>query len=117
MPSMYLYLFTISSKNDKAANHTTYYIRLFAHTQDYEETLNIDEYFKNHKWTEPFLTTEEGKDYAAPFMALRMKYLLLHEQDDKILYSDNLIPPSWLHDAYREQWLHLLRVDGNKDRG
>ncbi|XP_020280911.1 protein germ cell-less isoform X2 [Pseudomyrmex gracilis] len=90
---------------------------LFAHTQDYEETLNIDEYFKNHKWTEPFLTTEEGKDYAAPFMALRMKYLLLHEQDDKILYSDNLIPPSWLHDAYREQWLHLLRVDGNKDRG
>ncbi|KAG5315799.1 GCL protein, partial [Acromyrmex insinuator] len=91
---------------------------LFAHIHDYEhETLKIDEYFKNHKWTEPFLTTEEGKEYAAPFKALRMKYLLLHEQDDKILYSDNLIPPDWLHSAYREQWLHLLRVDGNKDRG
>ncbi|TGZ37099.1 Protein germ cell-less, partial [Temnothorax longispinosus] len=50
-------------------------------------------------------------------IALRMKYLLLHEQDDKILYSDNLRPPDWLHGAYREQWLHLLRVDGNKDRG
>ncbi|XP_012538133.1 protein germ cell-less [Monomorium pharaonis] len=90
---------------------------LFAHTHNCEETLKIDEYFKNHKWTEPFLTTEEGKEYAAPFKALRMKYLLLHEQDDKILYSDNLIPPDWLHSAYREQWLHLLRVDGNKDRG
>ncbi|KAG5336386.1 GCL protein, partial [Acromyrmex charruanus] len=91
---------------------------LFAHIHDYEhETLKIDEYFKNHKWTEPFLTTEEGKEYAAPFKALRMKYLLLHEQDDKILYSDNLIPSDWLHSAYREQWLHLLRVDGNKDRG
>ncbi|EGI68012.1 PREDICTED: protein germ cell-less [Acromyrmex echinatior] len=91
---------------------------LFAHIHDYEhETLKIDEFFKNHKWTEPFLTTEEGKEYAAPFKALRMKYLLLHEQDDKILYSDNLIPPDWLHSAYREQWLHLLRVDGNKDRG
>lgn len=91
--------------------------RLFAHMHNYEETLKIDEYFKNHKWTEPFLTTEEGKEYAAPFKALRMKYLLLHEQDDKILYSDNLIPSDWLHSAYREQWLHLLRVDGNKDRG
>ncbi|XP_024886625.1 protein germ cell-less-like [Temnothorax curvispinosus] len=93
---------------------------LFAHLctlYNYEETLKIDEYFKNRKWTEPFLTTEEGKEYAAPFKALRMKYLLLHEQDDKILYSDNLIPPDWLHGAYREQWLHLLRVDGNKDRG
>lgn len=90
---------------------------LFAHMHNYEETLKIDDYFKNHKWTEPFLTTEEGKEYAAPFRALRMKYLLLHEQDDKILYSDNLIPPDWLHNAYREQWLHLLRVDGNKDRG
>ncbi|XP_039308354.1 protein germ cell-less [Solenopsis invicta] len=90
---------------------------LFTHTHICEETMKMDEYFKNRKWTEPFLTTEEGKKYAAPFKALRMKYLLLHEQDDKILYSDNLIPPDWLHSAYREQWLHLLRVDGNKDRG
>ncbi|XP_011862837.1 PREDICTED: protein germ cell-less isoform X2 [Vollenhovia emeryi] len=90
---------------------------LFAHTHNYEETPKIDEYFKNHKWTEPFLTTKEGREYAAPFKALKMKYLLLHEQDDKILYNDNLIPPDWLHSAYREQWLHLLRVDGNKDRG
>jgi len=63
------------------------------------------------------LITEEGKKYAAPFKALKMKYLLLQEQDDKILYSDNLIPPDWLHNAYREQWLHLLRIDGNEDRG
>ncbi|KAL6440528.1 hypothetical protein ACFW04_003204 [Cataglyphis niger] len=92
-------------------------IWLFAHTHNYDDTMKIDDYFKNHKWTEPFLTTDEGKEYAAPFKALKMKYLLLHEQDDKILYNDNLIPPDWLYNAYREQWHHLLRVDGNLDRG
>lgn len=63
------------------------------------------------------MVTEEGKRYVAPFKALRMKYLLLQEQDDKILYSDNLIPPDWLHSAYREQWLHMLRINDNEDRG
>lgn len=46
-----------------------------------------------------------------------MKYLVLHEQDVKLLYSDNLIPPDWMHDAYREQWLHVLRIDGHEERG
>lgn len=90
---------------------------LFVHIHNQEETLQIDEYFRNHKWIEPFLTTEKGAEFAAPFKALRMKYLLLHYQDVKILYSDNLIPPEWLHEAYKEQWLHLLRIDANKDRG
>ncbi|KAH0945205.1 hypothetical protein HN011_010739 [Eciton burchellii] len=92
-------------------------IWLFAHTQNCEDIQGINKYYTNHKWREPFLITEEGKKYAAPFKALKMKYLLLQEQDDKILYSDNLIPPDWLHNAYREQWLHLLRIDGNEDRG
>ncbi|XP_043249806.1 protein germ cell-less isoform X1 [Colletes gigas] len=90
---------------------------LFIHVHNTEETLQIDEYFRNHKWTKPFLTTEEGKKFAAPFKALRMKYLLLHDQDVKVLYSDNLIPHEWLHNAYKEQWLHLLRIDANKDQG
>ncbi|XP_078049926.1 germ cell-less isoform X1 [Augochlora pura] len=90
---------------------------LFVHVHNKEETLQIDEYFRNHKWTEAFLITEEGREFAAPFKALRMKYLLLHDQDVKILYSDNLIPHEWLHNAYKEQWLHLLRIDANKDRG
>lgn len=82
-----------------------------------ENTLNMSDYYKHHTWTEPFLTTEEGRPYAAPFKALRMKYLLLHEQDNKILYNDYLIPLDWLHNAYREQWLYLLRINANKDRG
>ncbi|XP_076753572.1 germ cell-less [Xylocopa sonorina] len=90
---------------------------IFVHVHNKEETLQIDEYFRNHKWTKPYLTTDEGKEFAAPFKALRMKYLLLHDQDVKILYSDNLIPHEWLHNAYKEQWLHLLRIDANKDRG
>lgn len=91
--------------------------RLFAHTHDEEETLQIEEYFKNHTWTQPFLTTKEGQRFAAPFKALRMKYLVLHEQDVKLLSGDNLIPPDWMYDAYREQWLHVLRIDGHEERG
>ncbi|XP_015606242.1 protein germ cell-less isoform X2 [Cephus cinctus] len=92
-------------------------IWLFVHIHNDEDPLQIDTYFKNHTWTEPFLATDEGKEFAAPFKTLRMKYLLLHDQDVQILYSDNLIPPDWLHNAYKEQWLHLLRIDARKDRG
>lgn len=90
---------------------------LFVHIHNQEETLQINEFFKNHQWTKPFLITDEGKEFAAPFKALRMKYLLLHNLDLKMLYSDNLIPHEWLHDAYKELWLHLLRIDARKDRG
>ncbi|XP_011307946.1 protein germ cell-less isoform X1 [Fopius arisanus] len=90
---------------------------LFVHIEDKYQALQVDEYFKTHTWTEPLLSTEEGKKYSAPFKALRMKHLLLHDQDVKILYSDNLIPAEWLHGAYKEQWLHLLRIDANIDRG
>lgn len=91
--------------------------RLFVHIEDKHHAVQVDEYFKTHAWTEPLLSTHEGKQYAAPFRALRMKNLLLHDQDVKILYNDNLVPAEWLHDAYREQWLHLLRIDANIDRG
>lgn len=77
----------------------------------------MDDYFKNHKWTEPFLTTDDGRKYAPPFRALRLKHLVLHQQDVKVLQNDNIIPPEWMHDVYREQWLHLLRIDENEDRG
>ncbi|XP_043480223.1 protein germ cell-less [Leptopilina heterotoma] len=90
---------------------------LFVQISNKEETVQIDEFFKNHTWTEPFLGTEDGKNYITPFKALRYKYLLLHDQDVNILNSDNLIPQEWLYDAYKEQWLHLLRIDANKDRG
>ncbi|KAK0182164.1 hypothetical protein PV327_000327 [Microctonus hyperodae] len=90
---------------------------LFIHLQNSEETTDISEYFKKHSWVEPLLNTMKDKKYVAPFRALRMKHLLLHDQDVKIIHSDNLIPSEWLHDAYKEQWLHLLRIDANKDRG
>lgn len=80
-----------------------------------KEDTEVDEYFKKHAWTKALFETAEGKEFAEPFRALRMKYLLLHDQDVKILNSDNLIPAEWLHDAYKEQWLHLLRIDADKD--
>ena len=78
--------------------------------------MEIDDYFRNHTWDKPFLENE-GKEFASPFKALRMKYLLLANQDVNILHSDNLIPESWLYEAYKEQWLHILSIDANKDKG
>ncbi|KAF7990963.1 hypothetical protein HCN44_000768 [Aphidius gifuensis] len=90
---------------------------LFIHMEDNDDSVEVDDYYKKHTWSEPLLETTIGKTYSAPFKALRMKYLLLDYQDVKILYSDNLIPPKWLHEAYKEQWLHLLHIDANHDRG
>lgn len=76
----------------------------------------MEEFYNSPTWKKPFLENE-GSEYAEPFKALRMKYLLLHNHDVKILQTDNLIPESWLHEAYKEQWLHLLNIDANKDMG
>lgn len=93
------------------------FCRLFIHLENKDNSVQVDEYYKKHTWTEPLLNTPAGKEYIGPFRALRMKYLLLHDQDVKIMSDDYLIPPEWLHEAYKEQWLHLLRIDANHDRG
>ncbi|KAJ8675027.1 hypothetical protein QAD02_010813 [Eretmocerus hayati] len=90
---------------------------LYVHLEDRNDTTQMEEYYKNHPWTEPFLDTKEGREYCAPFKALRKKYLLLNDQDVKILYSDNIIPEDWLFEAYKEQWLHILKIDANNDTG
>ena len=79
-------------------------------------TVGVNEFYSNITWKEPLLENE-GKEFSAPFRALRMKYLLLHNQDVKILQTDNLIPESWLYEGYKEQWLHILNIDANKDNG
>jgi predicted PolB exonuclease-like 3'-5' exonuclease len=90
---------------------------LFVHIQNKDEIIQIEEFFRNHVWTEPFLDTKEGKEFRAPFKALRKKYLLLNDQDVKLLQNDNIIPEDWLYESYKEQWLHILRIDANKDTG
>lgn len=92
------------------------YSRLFVRLQK-DESVRISDFYSDNSWTEPFLDTKEGRNYSAPFKALRKKYLLLNDQDVRILHADNLIPEDWLYDAYKEQWLHILRIDANKDTG
>lgn len=77
----------------------------------------MEEFFKNRTWAEAFLDTKEGKEFAAPFKSLRKKYLLMNVLDVKTLHDDNLIPESWLYQSYKEQWLHILKIDANKDTG
>lgn len=90
---------------------------MFVHLQNNDETMQMEEFFRNQTWTEPFLDTKEGQEFSPPFRSLRKKYLLLNDQDVQILQNDNIIPEDWLYEAYKEQWLHLLRIDSNKDTG
>ncbi|OXU32077.1 hypothetical protein TSAR_004851 [Trichomalopsis sarcophagae] len=90
---------------------------LFVHVQDKDEASQHEEFYRNKTWTEPFLETKKGKVFSAPFKSLRKKYLLLNHQDVKILQNDNLMPEDWLYKSYKEQWLHILRIDSNRDTG
>lgn len=90
---------------------------MFVHVQDKDEALQHEEFYRNKTWTEPFLETKKGKEFSAPFKSLRKKYLLLNHQDVRILQNDNLMPEDWLYKSYKEQWLHILRIDSNKDTG
>ncbi|XP_014219919.1 protein germ cell-less isoform X2 [Copidosoma floridanum] len=90
---------------------------LFQQVQHNYIDYNLVTFYKNHPWTEPYLETQEGEEFSAPFEALRKKHLLLSDSDIQILYNDNLIPENWLYEAYKEQWLHILRINSRREIG
>lgn len=90
---------------------------LYVQLNEDADVTKLEDYYRNHDWREPLLKTARGKPYVMPFKALRLKYLVAHDKDVQILNKDMIIPPDWLNPAFREQWLHLLRIDANKDCG
>lgn len=78
-----------------------------------------DEFFPVQNWQVPFLETEEGKEYLAPFKTLRINHILLRK--DGLLLdtmdSDRIIPRDWLYNAYKENLRMTLEFDNNSDNG
>ncbi|KAG7157733.1 germ cell-less-like [Homarus americanus] len=79
--------------------------------------LEAHKYFRNRTQTGWFLEEEEGREYSLVFSALRLIYLIYHHLDVEMLYSDRILPPSWLTPASMHQWYNMLRIDQSKDRG
>ncbi|XP_071536437.1 protein germ cell-less [Panulirus ornatus] len=78
--------------------------------------LDAHKYFRNR--SEPgYFLEEEGKEFSLVFSALRLIYLIYHHLDVEMLYSDRILPPSWLTPASMHQWYNMLRIDQGKDRG
>ncbi|MPC28304.1 Protein germ cell-less [Portunus trituberculatus] len=78
--------------------------------------LEAHKFFRNR--TEPgWFLEAEGREFSTVFTALRIVYLIYHHLDVEMLYSDRILPPSWLTPASMHQWYNMLRIDQGKDRG
>ncbi|XP_064087432.1 protein germ cell-less-like [Macrobrachium nipponense] len=78
--------------------------------------LEAHRFFRNRTVPGWFLE-EEGREFAQVFSALRTIYLIYHHLDVEMLYSDHILPPTWLTPASMHQWYNMLRIDQGKDRG
>uniref|UniRef100_A0A2M4ANU9 BTB domain-containing protein n=1 Tax=Anopheles triannulatus TaxID=58253 RepID=A0A2M4ANU9_9DIPT len=70
-----------------------------------------EKYFIERTSAVPFLRTPEGAPFERVFRALRLRYLLNHHVDMRVLREDNIIPSDWLHEPLLEQWNSILSVD------
>lgn len=78
--------------------------------------LEAHKHFRNRAERGWFLE-EEGREFSPVFSSLRLVYLIYHHLDVEMLYSDRILPPSWLTPASMHQWYNMLRIDQGKDRG
>ncbi|KAK3869228.1 hypothetical protein Pcinc_017317 [Petrolisthes cinctipes] len=78
--------------------------------------LEAHKFFRNRTESGWFLE-EEGREFSLVFSSLRIIYLIYHHLDVEMLYSDRILPPSWLTPASMHQWYNMLRIDQGKDRG
>lgn len=74
-------------------------------------------YFSKREEHTPFLLTTQGHAFEKAFRALRLRNLLNHYVDIKILKQDKIIPIQWLHEPVFEQWIHMLHIDHSIDKG
>lgn len=76
----------------------------------------IVRYFAERTSSVPFLCTGEGAPFERVFRALRLRHLLNHHVDIKIIRQDNIIPIEWLHKPLFQQWNSVLMIDQSLDR-
>uniref|UniRef100_A0A182QA53 BTB domain-containing protein n=1 Tax=Anopheles farauti TaxID=69004 RepID=A0A182QA53_9DIPT len=75
-----------------------------------------ERYFAERTSTVPFLATREGAPFERVFRALRLRNLLNHHVDIRILRQDNIIPEQWLHKPLMQQWNSVLTIDQSLDK-
>jgi len=66
---------------------------------------------------EAFLDTDPAKPYQDVFRAMRIEHMMMHHLDMEILFSDRLLPTSWLNPGIYRRWMTTLRIDSGVDRG
>lgn len=74
-----------------------------------------DKYISSLAENGPVLPAES--EYLLPFRALRLKHLIHHHVDMRIIDTDHIIPVAWLAPIFKVQWYQMLRVDQGVDRG
>ncbi|XP_063704449.1 protein germ cell-less [Culicoides brevitarsis] len=74
-------------------------------------------YFAKRESDVPFLNTREGKQFEKAFRALRLRNLLNHYVDIRVLKQDKIIPIQWLYEPVFEQWVYMLHIDHSLDKG
>uniref|UniRef100_A0AAG5DKE9 BTB domain-containing protein n=1 Tax=Anopheles atroparvus TaxID=41427 RepID=A0AAG5DKE9_ANOAO len=75
-----------------------------------------ERYFSERTSAVPFLYTDEGEPFVRVFRALRLRNLLNHHVDIRILRQDNIIPIEWLHKPLFQQWNSVLMIDQSLDK-
>ncbi|XP_014262355.1 protein germ cell-less [Cimex lectularius] len=74
-------------------------------------------FFCNGEGDVPFLMSETGREFEPIFRRLRLGHLLLHVKDLLNISKDKIIPEAWMLEAYKTQWVNLLRVLSGSDKG
>ncbi|XP_053679747.1 protein germ cell-less [Anopheles nili] len=75
-----------------------------------------ERYFSERTSSIPFLNTPEGSRFERVFRALRLRNLLNHHVDIRILRHDNIIPVDWLYKPLMHQWNSVLTIDQSLDK-
>lgn len=87
----------------------------WSHSEDC--SIAVDKFFRNREGDKVFLMNKEGEQYVHLFKCLRLTHLLLHVQDLNAITADKIIPESWILEACKRQWISLLHVTFEMDRG
>lgn len=88
-------------------------------TEKTEKDAQVDHstYFAKREQDTPFLLTTQGRPFEKAFRALRLRNLLNHYVDIRILKQDKIIPIIWLHEPVFDQWINMLHIDHSIDKG
>lgn len=66
---------------------------------------------------EPFLNTDDGMMFVPVFRHIHLQYIVNDLASARMLERDNILPPEWLNNVYKQQWFAMLRTEHDNDNG